>query len=372
MTFALVLALIAPLAFEPAAAGFHAVSSTAQGSVATGRSEAEGKPASKSASVIKDGAGAVLFLRFSPDGRELARICMFGPVALFDTTSYDKARTFPVGMRMVAYSPDGTRIATAEGTDGARVWDAAVTGKPVPNSELLYLLDTPLQVLQAASRDSKQRVFWTEFSPDGKHLITTQANGHVKVWNTSSWLAEGDFAVSESEVRAATFSPDSKVLVIGDTSGLLHHWSVETKAEIKTTRVPSGAITGVVFAPDGKTLVTSQNTGEASGSSVTIWDTSSWVALQKENFGSAAFSRDGTILALGGRNIELIEVASRKGIRTINLPEMSLREVNRLFADHPQGDQKIPIVVDSLAFSPDGKTLAAGCKDGTVRLVQLK
>ena len=372
MKFALILALLAHLAFERTVAAFNRVRWIAQGSVASGRAEAEGKPASKSPTVIKDGTGAVLFLRFSPDGRELARICMFGPVALFDTTRYDRARTFPVGMRMVAYSPDGTRIATAEGTDSARVWDAAVTGKPVPNSDLLYLLDTPLQVLQAASRDSKQRVFWTEFSPDGKRLVTTQANGHVKVWNTSSWVAESDLAASESEVRAATFSPDSKVLVIGDTSGLLHHWSVETRAEIKTTRVPSGAITGVVFAPDGKTLVSSQNTGEVSGSSVTIWDTSSWVALQKENFGSAALSSDGTILALGGRNIELIEMPSRKEIRTINLPEMSLREVNRLLADHPNADQKIPITVDSLAFSPDGKTLAAGCKDGTVRLVQLK
>ena len=65
--------------------------------------------------VVKDGTGAVLFLRFSPDGRELARICQFGPVALLDTAGYHRARTFSVGMRMVAYSPDGTKIATAEG-----------------------------------------------------------------------------------------------------------------------------------------------------------------------------------------------------------------------------------------------------------------
>jgi hypothetical protein len=62
-----------------------------------------------------------VFLRFSPDGRELARIPMFGPVRLSDTASYKKIRTFKVGMRMVAYSPDGTKLATAEGTDGARV-----------------------------------------------------------------------------------------------------------------------------------------------------------------------------------------------------------------------------------------------------------
>jgi len=44
--------------------------------------------------VIKDGHGPVMFIRFSPNGGELARICAFGPVALFNTTGYSRARTF--------------------------------------------------------------------------------------------------------------------------------------------------------------------------------------------------------------------------------------------------------------------------------------
>lgn len=137
--------------------------------------------AQNAVTVIKDGFGPVFFLRFSPDGRELARVCFFGPAMLFDTGSYRKARTFPVSLRMVAYNPDGTRIATAEGTDGARVWDSALQGSPIPNTiyDELHQLDTPLQVLQAPSRDHSLRVFWTEFSPDGKLLITTHADGDL-------------------------------------------------------------------------------------------------------------------------------------------------------------------------------------------------
>src|SRR5262245_47713404 len=59
-------------------------------------------------SVIADGSISEVFLRFSPSGRELARIPQFGPVVLSDTAGYKKARTFNVGMRMVAYSTDGT------------------------------------------------------------------------------------------------------------------------------------------------------------------------------------------------------------------------------------------------------------------------
>ena len=107
--------------------------------------------------VVKDGTGAVLFLRFSPDGRELARICQFGPVALLDTAGYHRARTFSVGMRMVAYSPDGTKIATAEGTDGARVWDAVVKGRLIPQSvmEEVYMLDAPLRVSRLPEQRSQ-------------------------------------------------------------------------------------------------------------------------------------------------------------------------------------------------------------------------
>ena len=302
--------------------------------------------------VIKNGMGPVFFLRFSPNGRELARICQFGPVELFDTTSYNKARTFAVGMRMVAYSADGTRIATAEGTDGARVWDAMATGTRIPDSPQivvgeLHLLEMPLHVLQAPSRDATLRVFWAEFSPDGKRLITTHANGRVKVWNTSSWAVEDELALTTAEVRAAAFTPDGTTVVIGDTNGVLHHWGLENKAEAKTWRTPLGAITGVAFSPDGRTLVTTHQS--AAGSGVMIWNTATGRAQMESGFASAAFSKDGKILALGGSHIELGEVApaSWKRIRTI------------------------PIAVSALAFSPDSRTLAAGYREGTVRLVKL-
>jgi WD40 repeat protein len=327
--------------------------------------------------VIKDGFGSVIFLRFSPNGQELARVCMFGPVMLLDTASYKKARTFPLEMRMVAYSPDGTRIATAEGTDGARIWDAAPQGKRMPKEtevlvEQLYQLENPVHVLEPPSRDRGQRVFLAEFSPDGKRLITTHGNGHVKVWNTSSWVVEDDITVTDGEVRAVAFAPDSRTVVIG-AKGVLHHWSFENKAEIRThpTNPSLGAITGIVFAPDSKTLVTAHQSG--SNSSVMIWNITNWVARSEGDFACAEFSKDGKVLALGGRDVKLIDSASGKQIRTIELPEMTLREgAPRLFQNQPYADTKIPIAVHALAFSPDGSTLAAGTADGTVRLLKMR
>jgi hypothetical protein len=43
--------------------------------------------------VIKDEFGPVMFLRFSPNGRELARLCGFGPVALIPLLTAEHARS---------------------------------------------------------------------------------------------------------------------------------------------------------------------------------------------------------------------------------------------------------------------------------------
>ena len=53
-----------------------------------------------------------------------------------------------------------------------------------------------------------------------------------------------------------------------------------------------------------------------------------------------------------------------------------MRESNPLFAADPDADPKlldakVPVSVVALAFSPDGTTLAAGCLDGSIRLVKV-
>jgi dipeptidyl aminopeptidase/acylaminoacyl peptidase len=336
--------------------------------------------------------GPVTFLRFSPDGRELERACgvaFQGPkvVALFDTRNYTKAREFPVGLRMAAYSPDGARIATAETEDGARLWDATLPGKrwyprssrpsPLPGYPAeIYLLD-PLRVLEPPNREPGKHVLFVEFSPDGRHLAATLRDGHVKVWATSSWNLEADLTSAQSAVHAAAFSPDSQYLVIGDVDGVLREWSLASKTEVKTLRTGRGPIAGIAFAPDGKTLVTAHQTSgtrqsgkrepptsSATGDAVLIWNVETWTAVAKQGFGSAAVN--GTLLALGSDHIELLDSRSLKEIDTVSLRPATLAERNGAAPKQP-----IAMSIVALAFSPDGGTLAAGCNDGTVHLVKI-
>jgi WD40 repeat protein len=334
--------------------------------------------------VVKNGMGAVHFLRYSPNGKELVRICQFGGVEIFDVQGYDKIRTFDIGMRMVAFSADGTRIATAEGTDGARVWDAAQPGKPFPEVlpkdgpyKQVLVLDVPLKVLEKPyvgekhARDVQEKVYWAEFSPDGKRVATAQANGHVKVWDTAAWTVEEDLVLTKTQACTVAFAPDGTTLVYGGSDGTLHEWSFEKKAEIRTAKA-DGAVTSISFAPDGKTLVTVHQYSSV-GYRAVVWDADRKALETKEGWASAAFSKDGKTLALGGKHVELFDAVTRKSIRVIELPEMTMDEAApEMSKDGTAADAEtpFPMLVGALAFAPDGTTLAAGCQDGTIRLVK--
>lgn len=292
---------------------------------------------------------------------------------LFDTSTFRRARTFEIGMRMVAYSPDGHLLATAEGTDGARIWESSAKGKPMPKAivEDLSVLGKPLRVLLKPSADKEQRAFCADFSPDGKHLLTTHANGHVKLWNVDSGALESDLPLSNKEIRAAAFAPDGKTIMAGDNDGVLHQWSVEKKAEVHATSSPYGAVTGILYSPDGKTLVSVHQS--ESGAATVIWELDTMKATVKKGIQSAAFSADGKVLALGGSNVQLLDASSWKPIRSIELPEMSLREASSVGdITQPGAEKKLPVSIGALAFSPDGNTLAAGCREGTIRLLKVK
>jgi WD40 repeat protein len=323
--------------------------------------------------VLRNGTDAVAFLRFSPDGRYLARICRAGPpvgaVAIFESASYRKIRSFDIGMRMVAWNPAATLLATAEGTDGARVWDAAAEGKPVsgfslPNVDEVRVLSQPIQVLAPPGLPRSQVIFWAEFSPDGSRLITVDASATLKIRRTDSWTAEREISVGQ-ETRSVAFNPDG-TMYVGDRSGAIHAYDLATGKQTLTLKSPA-PVTALVMAPNGKTFVTI-HVGLASLDAL-IWSVGRTVATVKPNVGAAAYSPDSKTLVPGGESLELVDPETPQSGRTIALDQLSLAEANPSKASMPNSDRQTPIAGTALAVSPDGKTLAVGLYDTSTRLL---
>ena len=337
--------------------------------------------------IKREGCFAAMSLAFSPDGRELAQPCGFAPIEMFDTTNYRKARTFrslidyTPDLKGFAYSPDGKTMVTVRPIIGAEIWNAADPGKPVPpeNGESfksfygvdeLYALDKPLRVLEAprASRDEFASALDADYSPDSKFLFTKHHDGHVKIWDTSSWTLQREFIVSDKGSSALfsvlAIAPDSRSFVVGDQDGVLHVWNLDSKSE--TRAVSSPDVTGkmvveLVFSADGKILVAIHRGKKLTDGTAVVWNTTDWTSHTLSGYTAAAFSRDGRLLALGGPDIKLFDSASRKELRSIEVPMFTKGEVLPDSAGRPDAGEKLPCGVSALAFSPNGETLAFGC-----------
>ncbi len=311
---------------------------------------------------------------YSLDGKELSRVWAFGNV-LSDVATRKKHRVFDVGIRMLAYSPDGKTMATAEGNDGARIWNTTDPGTPRKITPLgtFAQLTKPLHVLLTPEQSrSEQQVYWAAYSPDGSRLLTALSNGHVKIWATASGKELTDLAIGAASISCASFHTGGKRLVAGDEAGVVHLWDIEKSKAIIAKPMKLGRIVHCIFSPDGMRLVTVHKTDFNAGS-VLIWNTADWSVVKTHaGYWSAAFSKDGNILALGGNDVRLLATASLQELRKITLSTISLNEASLSSgANDKVMDQKIPVWVQALSWKPDGRELAAACWDGTVRLLRI-
>jgi WD40 repeat protein/serine/threonine protein kinase len=284
---------------------------------------------------------------FTPDGSHLVSSSDDGTVRFWDLNLLERngvLRGHTSFVYDVAFAPDGEQVASAAWDGTARLWDAT-TGRET-----------------AQLKHTKPYVTALSYSPDGRTLATANSSVGGTLWDlaTHKPLLTVPTDPMPSNHGGVALGPDGKVLACTD---YVRHLVLvyDTVARRQVAELHSDAPdapddhsgTGfVLLSPDGATLVTSANGGK-----VLLWDVATWkVRGSLPGFTAGAFrfafSPDSRLLAVGAR--------ADNSLRLWDVP--ALQELASLHVGNP---------VYGLAFSPDGTRLAAGCRDNTIRLIDV-
>ncbi|HYH85054.1 MAG TPA: caspase family protein [Pyrinomonadaceae bacterium] len=327
-------------------------------------------------------------LAFSRDGQRLALSTDRG-VELWDALEGRFIRAVPEdrlynSFESVAFSRDGSRLVAGAGSGAVRLWDATgarevatLAGHAARLSQLAFSRDGRMMLtgwmspwvwdLRAGAIARTYKGTWKSaaFTSDGKSLIGAGdiraqrldlTTGETKELNLSgAGLTAAALAVSADGRLAAGYAkaelPDYKV----DESRLarLSILDAATGAEVKLLEGKVGA-TALSFSHDNKLLASANADG-----TIKVWDTATGRLAQTlkakdtgttgpELFGGVAFSPTEGLLASHGE-YEWLNIWDTQGwaVRRIKIGEN----------------------VTALAFSPDGRTLAAGLYGGSVAIL---
>ncbi len=305
-------------------------------------------------------AGGVNALDFSPDGRYLAAGHGWGSVAVFnvaDLTTAGEPFDAPSGVLDVAFSPDGSVLATTSAADDhVLLWTGGVEEPEqlAGHEGEVYAIDFDAAGTRLASAGVDGRVyFWrvaghhalrragvkanangvsalgfageevSSISPAGRRLGRQQ----ITTWNP----ATSDLArVQVTTDGVVALSADGRVAAVGDGQGAVRRYDTSTGDEIEPSiAAHRGPVSAVAFGADARTLVTAgcplpnPEGSSCENAEVAVWDVASGRriaggVLDAEVFvDHLALSPDGTTLAAAGASwkVSLWDVPGDRAIR---------------------------------------------------------
>lgn len=339
----------------------------------------------------------------SPDGRWAAAVGYSGAMHLWDLSTKREPTKIQLTMgslNVAVFSPDCKTVYVGAG-DGVSVVDV-VAAKQVRtlsgahSSVERLALSSDGKTLAAAGRTTVQfldiatgqetksakvqldSIRAIDLAPDGKLLCvggysnnsSTQVTYFVRLWDVDS--GQNAFRLDHpvrTVFRGGRLSPDGRSIYLVGPDGSLTQWDVASE---KLVRTFDRSATSVAVSADGKTLASATHDG-----TITLRDVASGRVLQSVTIDdhwpeTIALSADGRSLVTFGtkHRVSLYRFATAAVSSTAATPKSASTAVPET-KHGPKPVQQLrghESFINTIAVSPDGKTVASGGHDYSLRL----
>ncbi len=188
----------------------------------------------------------IVSIAWSPDGTMVASGDDVGILNIWDASNGDyiqgiNGREFFFSTNALHWQPDGTHLAWG-GLD-ANVW--------------IWDLDDDFETL-VGHEDS---IYALDFSPSGDRICSGSCDNRMIIWDVATGEILFDDSSHPDAVNALAWNPDGQIIASGDTLGNIFLWKAETGEIIKMLKSHDGWIYALAWSPDGTLLASAGDDG---------------------------------------------------------------------------------------------------------------